>query len=170
MKKTLAKLLAIATLLTSLQAHALVGFMAGDDDMVVAGAVMIDISSITVVDRDVYYRPGRRVAIYTYRTLTYLPLALFGLFVLDENGNRNFQELSNAKASELGISESEMNAYNSELEEVNAVKDMIVEDVASLESNEDKMQAIGQAWNESAEVLSTDALSAVQKISAQLQK
>lgn len=169
MKSTLVKFIVIISLLSSLHANALVGLASNDQGMVIAGAALIDISSITVLDRSVHYRPGRRAVIYTYRTFVYMPLALFGVFMLDNNGNPDFQKIDSKMADAIGINEDELIAYNRDLEQINAVKDMISEDVAHISNQDDKMNAIGQAWNYSAEVLSTNALSAVMKISNTLQ-
>lgn len=161
----LKKLLLSLALLVSMRAHAISGLVSDNDSMATVGLVMMDISQIVVVDRTVYRTWRSRTVYRTVRVFTYVPLFLAGLVVLDDNGKMTFGELESEKAAEAGINANELIAYNAELEELNAIKDMVSSEIADLEvSKEIKAEAAKGLWTEYKDYVSADAFSALVKL------
>ncbi|MFT6071122.1 MAG: hypothetical protein ACJAT2_002111 [Bacteriovoracaceae bacterium] len=161
----LKKLLLSLALLVSMRAHAITGLVSDSDGMATAGLVMMDISQIVVVDTTVYRTWRSRTVYRTVRVFTYVPLFLAGLVLLDDNGKMTFGELEADKASEAGITTDEVIAYNAELEELNAIKDMVSSEVAEMEgSKEVRAEAAKGLWTEYKDYVSADAFSALVKL------
>lgn len=159
------KLLLSLLLLVSVRAHAITGLVSDNDSMATVGLVMMDISQIVVVDRTVYRTWRSRTVYRTVRVFTYVPLFLAGLVVLDDNGKMTFGQLEAEKATAAGITRNEMTAYNAELEELNAIKDMVSSEISDMEtSKEIKGEAAKALWTEYKDYVSTDALSALVKL------
>lgn len=161
----LKKLFLSMIMIVSLRAHAISGLIADSDTTAAVGLVMMDISQIVVVDTTVYRTRRSRAVYRTVRVFTYVPLFLAGLVVLDDNGKMTFGELEEAKALEAGITADETVAYNSELEELNAIKDMVSSEVATIEgSREIKAEAAKELWTDYQNYVSEDAFSALVKL------
>ena len=159
------KLLVSIAMLVSLNSNAIVGIIADDDTTAVVGLAMMDISQITVVDTTVYRTRRSRFVYRTYKVFTYVPLFLAGLVVLDDAGKMTFNELSAEKALKAQITEAEATAFNSELEELNAVKDLVSSELTGLEGNkEQKAEAAKELWTEYQEYVSKDAFMALSKL------
>ena len=83
------------------------------------------------------------------------PVMALGLVILDEkNADLKFSELSDEKAKKLGIAADELYAYNSEVEELNLVKEVIESQVTNKTSNEE----INGLWQEYKDSLSPETL------------
>lgn len=159
------KILISLAMIVSLRAHAISGIIADSDTTAAVGLAMMDISQIVVVDTTVYRTWRGRFVYRTVRVFTYVPLFLAGLVVLDDNGKMTFGELNNEKASEAGITADETVAYNAELEELNAIKDMVSSEVANMEgSKEVKAEAAKNLWSEYQDYVSADAFNALVKL------
>jgi len=159
------KILLSLAMIVSLRAHAISGLVADSDSTAAVGLIMMDISQIYVVDTTVYRTRSSRVVYRTFRVFTYVPLFLAGLVVLDDNGKMTFGELKAQKAQEAGITADETLAYNEELEELNAIKDMVSSEVATLEgSKEIKAEAAKELWSEYRDYVSEDAFNALVKL------
>lgn len=182
MKSILTKFLVMMTLVTSINANAIVGLMADDSDVVLFGAALMDISQITVVDRrDVIYRHrthydrrGRRhthtnrVVVYTWRTITYVPLALTGLFFLNDAGSVQFSPLTTADAQKLGITSNELNTYNNELDQINAIAEEVKSEVALAQTQEEKVDTAAAEWTELSEYISPESAKVLKLVSQKL--
>ena len=161
----LKKILLSLVMVVSFKSYAISGLIADSDSTAAVGLVMMDISQIYVVDTTVYRTRRSRFVYRTVRVFTYVPLFLAGLVVLDDNGKMTFGELEADKASEAGITADETFAYNAELEELNAIKDMVSSEVATLEgSKEIKAEAAKNLWTEYQDYVSPKAFSALVKL------
>lgn len=182
MKKMMTRLLLLVTLLTSLNANAIVGLIADDSDVVLFGAALMDISQITVLDRrDVIYRHSdhydrrghrhhhsNRVVVYTWRTITYVPLALTGLFFLNDAGSLQYQQLTKAESEKLGVTADEMNIYNSEIDQINAIAEEVGAAVAEAKTQDEKIDTSATQWTELSEYLSPESAKVVHLVSKAL--
>jgi len=97
---------------------------------------------------------------------------LFGLVVLDGEGSRDiaFSTITEDQAAQLGLSEAQAQAYNSELSEINAIRETIQADVLTqVDKGEDvTAQTVSDSWQSYRGVLSADAFLALEKVSMQL--
>lgn len=161
----LKKVLLSLVMIVSLRTHAISGLISGDDKAVVLGLVLMDISQIYVVDERVRRSRGRRVVYTTVRVVTYVPLFIAGLVILDDNGKMTFGELEADVAIEAGISKEEALSYNSELEEVNAIKDIISSKLVKVTGTKKiKAEAAKVLWTEYQEYVSPETFSALVKL------
>ena len=101
-------------------------------------------------------------------TLSLFGLALIGPILLDDGtvGDLEFVAVDQARAAQVGLTEIERLAFNSELDEINAIKETITSDL-----NRDEKPTTEKAhalWNEYGQSLSLDAFSGLEKISAAL--
>ena len=170
LKKTTLSLIMTFLLVMSCNVKAFTGLLSNDSNLVIFGAALTNLSQITYIERDVHYSYHRRFAVYTYRTVTYIPMALFGLLVLDEDGDAELKKLDNKTAEKLNINDNELKKFNNELEQINLIVTSISEELNPDSSREEKLTQTVQLWNEYSDYLSEDAFSAVVKISLQLQK
>lgn len=137
----LKKILIMMTLLTSIHSKAFIGAVANDDTTAIVGLAMMDISQVTVVERRSFFYS-------TIRVFTYVPLFLFGLVILDEEGKITFTEMTKEKAEKAGITSDEMKFFNDEIEEVNATKDDIASEISLIKNQEEKAQEALNIWEE----------------------
>lgn len=91
--------------------------------------------------------------------LGYLALGMsagaLGLVILDESeGTIQFSELSKESGKDLGLSNSELTIYNSEVDQLNAIKDTI----ASQLSDEASSEEVASLWSEYKESVSPETL------------
>jgi hypothetical protein len=92
-----------------------------------------------------------------------IPGVAIGLVVLDEkNGDLHFSELDPEKASLLTVSSDELNIYNSEVEELNVIK----EEIESRVTNELTDAEVGALWIDFGKGLSPETM----KVAAQIIK
>ena len=101
-------------------------------------------------------------------TLGGLGLAFAGLVVLDEKDHQgvSFSALDEMSAVSLGVSRLEMQAYNNELDEVNAIRDEVT--ARLLESGKPTFEMSQAAWSELKAEVSPEAFGVVQKISGRM--
>jgi hypothetical protein len=93
-----------------------------------------------------------------------LGLSAVGLVILPDRAELAFGQLSDSGAVRLGLSEREITAYRSELDEINAIRQEVVVRLSRMEtpSVED-----GRAlWLEYRDSLSPDAFAALEKVSS----
>ncbi len=84
-----------------------------------------------------------------------VPVAACGLVVLDEkNADLNFSELTEQDASKIGATLQELNVYNTEIDELNAVKAEIESRVTDNSSDDE----INGLWQEYKDTLSPETL------------
>jgi len=87
--------------------------------------------------------------------------AWLGIIILDEkNGDLNFMPLSDKTASQLKISKSELEIYNSEVEELNIVKEVIGSQV----DNDVTEAEVTDLWNHYKVSLSPETMKVASKI------
>lgn len=93
-----------------------------------------------------------------------LPLLGAGIVLLDDDSHTlQFGVIASADAQKIGMSEAELAAYNSELDEINAVRTQIGAELAREEKP--SIEQSRELWNKYSQELSPEAFAGVQKIS-----
>lgn len=95
-----------------------------------------------------------------------LALAGVGLIILDENQGVSFDELTQEQAQKIGLSSSELEQFNSEIDQVNALASHVDAEL-SLLSNP-SVEDSAAIWASIKDAVSPETFSAMQKISSQL--
>jgi len=171
MKKMLSILLTLATLTISTPSHAIVGIASDSEATAIAGLALMDLSRIFVVESRTTYRRGRRgsfgrTTYVTYRIITYPAFLIAGLILLDDNGSAEISgELSQQEVSQAGLTDLEIQAFRAEIEEINAIKDMVSAGISKVPDDEKRLEKAGQLWTEYSKGLSDNAAVALFKLS-----
>lgn len=137
---------------------ATVGFVIGG--MLIVGGF----GSLTVVRRS-DASLGTKIGLYFAGAL----VGFLGIVILDEkNPAVSFAAIDEASAAALGMTQAEQNAYNSEIEELNAVYQSVA---AGLMTDENQSAEKAQAlWNDYKDYVSADAFSGMAKVAVQFAK
>lgn len=105
-----------------------------------------------------------------YPMLVGVPLMLLGLVLLEDNGRTEvrFSEMSPEQGAALGLSAAETQSYNSELEEINAIRESVEAELflRFKSAGEVSSQDAATIWDRYSDTISPEALAAVRKISA----
>lgn len=136
---------------------------------VIVGGVLAGGSLVVATGFCMAYKFDGLTCVYAY-FLT-LPFVLKGALIMNpeqDPATFEFAELSEDAARELGISKPERSSYNEELEEINAVRESIQAELNS------RLQSVGEVsslqahelWQAHRDLISPDAYSALEKISA----
>jgi hypothetical protein len=171
MKKFLSILLTLATLAISSPSHAIVGIASDSEATAIAGLALMDLSRIFVVESRTTYRRGRRggfgrTSYVTYRIITYPAFLIAGLVLLDDEGTAEISgELSPREISQAGLTNNEVDAFKAEIEEINAIKDMVSSGISRVPDDEKRLEMAGQLWTEYSKSLSNNAAIALHKLS-----
>lgn len=175
MKKYIASLALTLSFLISAPSHAIVGIATDSDATAIAGLALMDLSQIWVVESRTTTRRTRRrgwsrTTYVTYRVITFPAFLIAGLVLLDDQGRAEIgAELSAEQIAEAELSNNEVQAFQNEIEEINALKDMISSEISHIEDDQKRMTEAGKLWTEYAEVLSQDSATALFKL-ANLEK
>jgi hypothetical protein len=178
MKKSVFQKVAVITLLSTTvlstfpaRSHAIVGSMSAGIGLLVLGVgagtgeMLIGYDPFDMA----YEKP-----IYNLFFALSDSMALLGLVLLDDKGqvSPQFTALNSESAAKLGISSSEMSAYNAQLPEINSIYQSIVSDTEARNQKATTTQQLvafsNQEWSEYGEELSPDALSALSKVRSNL--
>lgn len=175
MKKYFAALALTMSFLISTPSQAIVGIASDSDATAIAGLALMDLSQIWIVEsRTTTRRHSRRgwsrTTYVTYRVITYPAFLIAGLVLLDDQGRAEIgSELSAEQIQEAQLSQNEVEAFKGEIEEINALKDMISSEISHIEDDQVRMEEAGKLWTEYAQVLSKDSATALFKL-ANLEK
>lgn len=93
-------------------------------------------------------------------TLAFLSLVVGGLVLDEQTSALSFSSLSNEQSIDLGLTTEEMNMYNTELDEVNAVFEEVI---INLEADS-KIEEARLLWNEYKDFLSPKTFKVMQTI------
>lgn len=177
MKKMLMLFMAaVLTVATPNQSQAIVGISSNDSALTVTGLVLMDLSQITVYNRNTDVRRDRygRVRVYsyyTYRIITYPVFLLTGLVLLDAQGDLKLKaQLPEELVEKAELTSNEIAAYQNQIEEINSIMEMIAQEVSRAETDNDKVELSGLLWTEYAQMLDADAAIALKKIGIALQE
>lgn len=177
MKKMLMLFMAaVLTVATPNQSQAIVGISSNDSALTVTGLVLMDLSQITVYNRNTDVRRDRygRVRVYsyyTYRIITYPVFLLTGLVLLDAQGDLKLKaQLPTELVEKAELTSNEIAAYQNQIEEINSIMEMIAQEVSRAETDNDKVELSGSLWTEYAQMLDADAAIALKKIGIALQE
>lgn len=175
MKRYLSALLLTASFLLSTPSHAIIGIASDSEATAIAGLALMDISQIWVVERRTtrtrYRRGGfSRTTYVTYRLITYPAFLIAGLVLLDDQGRAEISsELSQEQIDSADLTTSEIEAFQNEIEEVNAIKDMVASEIAGIEDDSKRVEEAGRLWTEYSSALSEETAVALFKL-ANLEK
>lgn len=173
MKKLISSCALLMALVISQPSQAIVGIATDSSATAIAGLALMDLSQIWVVDgrTTTYRRYGRRggftrTTYITYRVITYPAFLLAGLVLLDDNGRADLSaELTAEQIEKAELTQNEVQAFQNEIEEINSLKDLIADETATIEDNQERFEAAGELWTEYAGALSKDAAFALSKLS-----
>jgi hypothetical protein len=174
MKKKLFALAAAATMLSAsavapTQANAALGLITGNAPLFIVGAVL------TVLDSSVFVScAGNPHFEHCHQTTVVGTAGLIGLVLLDGQGNQSvpFTALTTADGARLGVADqAQLDAYNHELDEINAVRSDILSDVLIQTSDGQQVKGsdVHAAWIKAKDqgLISPAAFAVIEKISAQ---
>lgn len=170
MKKSLVLTLAMtmlgASVVTPTPSQAALGLLTGNLPLFVTGAVFASVGTPVFVTC-VGTPWGRRCHVGWYTGF----LGAFGFLLLDGQQSQTvgFGELTPAQASQLGINSTQLDAYNHELSEINAVRESIEGDaLARVNQGEKVLESdLHAQWASYQSLFSADAFAALEKVSAQ---
>lgn len=171
MKNIISCLLIVATFAISTPSKAIVGIASDSEATAIAGLALMDISQIWIAERRTtttrYGRRGwRRTTYVTYRVVTFPAFFIAGLVLLDDQGRAEIgSDLSAEQIANAQLTDSEVSAFKAEIEEINAIKDVVASEIADIKEDEKRMEAAGKLWTEYSSVLSEDAAIALAKLS-----
>lgn len=171
MKNVLTSIMIAMTLMLSAPSKAIVGIATDSEATAIAGLALMDISQIWVVERrTTTTRHGRRgwsrSTYVTYRVITYPAFLIAGLVLLDDQGRAEISaELSEEQIASADLTSSEVEAFKAEIEEINAIKDVVASEIALIKDDQARMQEAGKLWTQYSEALSKDATIALAKLS-----
>ncbi len=175
MKKFLATITLTLSFLISSPSQAIVGIATDSDATAIAGLALMDLSQIWIVESRTttrrYSRRGwSRTTYVTYRVITYPAFLIAGLVLLDDQGRAEIgADLSAEQIEQAQLNDNEVVAFQNEIEEINALKDMISSEISHIEDDQARIEEAGKLWTEYAQVLSKDSATALFKL-ANLEK
>ena len=99
-----------------------------------------------------------------------IALLIIGVVLLDKDGQTvyNYSPLSYEAANQIGITDDEADAYNSELDQANAIRETIMSEM--LEAGHVSVNEARSLWQAYKSQLSPGTFSAIQKIGEQFAK
>lgn len=162
MRTILSMMLSVSIFFTTMpQAHAVAGIIISNKTVRTIGAIstLTGAGSMAV---------GFLGTVAFGNSVTFLAFSLLGastgligLVILDEkSGELKFSPLSSDQAKSLGISQAQADIYNSEVEELNLVKEDIESKMTERTSNEE----VVEQWREGQKYLSQETLKVASKI------
>lgn len=167
--------LTVFMLLNSQPSKAAVGFVFGGAGLVTAGlyamgggaasATLGGVACLTGIDRT-GSSTGPGCAASLYAVIGGILAGAFGLLILEEESVIQFSPLDIPSAKRLKVSKSEREAFNREVDEVNALASYV--DRRLQVSEDPKVEDAKEIWEEVRGSISEDAFSALIKISSQL--
>jgi len=171
MKNVILSLVVAMSILVPTTSKAIVGVATDSEATAIAGLALMDLSQIWIVEsRSRTYRNGRRgwgrTTYVTYRVITYPAFLIAGLVLLDEQGSAEISaELTQKQISQAGITKEELVAFQSEIEEINAIKDLIASEIGRIPDDSERIHEAGKLWTEYSDLLSPNAAIALGKLS-----
>ncbi|MCM2276946.1 MAG: hypothetical protein NDJ89_02580 [Oligoflexia bacterium] len=137
-------------------ARAFVGFWTGNPALTIAGFVVAAGPAAHGALKG--KKPG---------AMTFLSAAI-GVIIMDGEAGQTmkFVPVSAAQAQELGLTRSEMTAYNDETEELNQIYEAVIADLDALENP--TIEQAARAWDNYAGSISEEAVSGARKIASKL--
>lgn len=97
-----------------------------------------------------------------------IPLGVLGLIVLEDEQALEFATLGAAEAQKLGVTQTELRAFNNEIDQINALAAYVDAEVSKDEKPSKEFAA--QVWEEVRDEISPDAFSGLVKVNNQLFK
>ena len=170
MKKLISSLMLLSMILMNNPAKAIVGIASDSEATAIAGLALMDLSQIFVIDSHTHHRRTRRgwqrTTYITYRIVTIPAFLIAGLVLLDENGQAEISaDLTADQIAKAKLLKDEVQAFKDEIEEINAIKDVVASEIAGIENEEERMEVAGSLWTEYASELSENAAVALAKLS-----
>ena len=169
-KKLTCSLLVAGMILTSALAPRNAKAMSGWGAAPVIALIAVSLGALT--SYNAYTYPGRAEAGTNQRngrTNLVLGLLIAGIALDGSNGQDiQFAKIEDEqKARTLGFSKNELDSYNSEIDQINLVREEVMSAVAStqVKSDREKVVIAKALWNEKSKELSAEAFSGVQKVS-----
>lgn len=110
-----------------------------------------------------YYLSGEcRMDFCVDKVLALASLSI-GLVLLDKNTSElSFGEITDSRAKQLGLTKDEQEAFNSQLEEINFLKDDMIEELSTMKNP--TLDDANRMWNQSQDILEKNAFIALTKV------
>lgn len=164
MKQLTAFFLVFSLLFVSIpqKSHAIVGIAIKDKTTRTIGGIITAVSGVTAIGTitalsvtGTYFTGALTLILFS------IPGAAIGLVVLDEkNADLKFRPLTEDKALLLGISNDDLEIFNSEVDELNAIKAEVESQVTDKLSDEE----IALMWSDYAQSLSPETMTVAAKV------
>lgn len=169
-KKFLLTIVALAVLLTSNQTKAGIGAMAVAPVVVTTGLVVagvgvagtaLGVAGVLTSGNDWTMALG---GILLARLS--MIVGLVGLVILDNEQSMSYSEISEEEGNKLGLTYEEIDSYNREIDQVNALASYV--DGRMAELKKPKTEDAKKVWEEVADSVYPETFSAMQKITASM--
>lgn len=172
MKKIKALVLTLtmtAILFSSKPSQAAIGSIIAAPAMVTAGVVVAGGAvgaQVAFTALDFLTSPSDVKGASLWALFLSVPLAGLGLLILEGEQTMQFAPLSKAEAQKLGVNSQERAAYNSELDQLNALAEYVDQEI-SKDGKADLDESV-TLWNEVKTAVSPEAFSTLVKVNAQI--
>lgn len=166
--KTLFVILSLISLVSySTPSEASIGGMAASPVLVTAGIVVagggVGVQAITMIVDFTKVTEYQGLASLIMFAFT-VPVVLLGLLILEEEQVARFSPLSEVNAKKLGLNSYELLAYNSEIDQINALSAYV--DASLTEEGEEGIKQSRDLWNDVKGSISADAFSGLVKVTS----
>lgn len=168
LKALIAALLTVATLSHSKPTQAAVGAIVSTPVLIAGLVIAGGTGVLTIAQVSSCRRNGDSSGLCEGLTLLFgLPIIAIGLILLDGEQGVAFKELSPTQAANLGVSDSDLAVYNSEIDQANMLMNDVKEELAQ-KKNASEKDSIA-AWNALKDSVSPETFATMQKIVSQQQ-
>lgn len=166
MKKFYNSIIAICLIATSLTysrpSQAAVGALIGTAPVMIAGLVVAGGGLVLTNVRGDHWSDSLANAFFGLIAMG------AGLVILDGENSVVFDAVTAKEAKKIGLTKSEFLSFNSEIDQVNAVMNMVSEEVSQINNATAKESA--EVWDNAREHLSAETFSAMVKVAQQMTK
>lgn len=168
LKSSLVALVAVLMITTSKPSQAAVGAISGNPALVISGlqvtgggAVLFGLGMAAGrADNSMMGMSGLLPGLFGFA------LGLVGLVMMDEDQSLSFDQLSESEAQKLGLTSAELELYNAEIDQVNALASHVDNELSQVAKPSLKDSAA--VWATVQDAISPGTFSAMQKITSQL--
>jgi hypothetical protein len=173
LRTMLLSLMTITMLISSRPSHALIGAAFANTPVVIGGLVIAGAGAgvygaayyVTTQSND---HRAIKIILMMLATVVSAAIVAVGVVVLEDGNSISYVSLSPADAHKIGLSQSELQSYINDLEEINALTTHVSSELASISNP--TIEESAAVWTSVKEAVSADTFSALVKVTAQLYK
>lgn len=157
----------VSVLFHSKPSHAAISAVAGAPALVTGGLVIaggaVGLEAVAVVLEVTGGWEWRDAS--AWALLITVPIFLLGILVLDEDKlEASYTQLDPQKARDLGLTKSELSAYNAEIDEINALANFV--DANMTKEGKEGISESRDLWTDVKDAISPEAFSALVKVTS----